>query len=147
MTSPKQVQINFNPSEDFRRDLHGKQVLNRGVLSKKPEKFNPQLVKHKSEVEDLASQFPKTPTPKYRIKEEVFAMQPSVKGATWCNVVTSAVDDRDRALTIKGIKSAILDMKCEVCRLRIYVCVGVGVRVCGCVCVWMHVFMLVCCNL
>ena len=88
---------------------------------------------------------PKMPNPKYRIKEKDFAMQSSVKGATCRNVVMPVVDDR--ASTSKGIKSAILDMKCEVCRLRIYVCVGVGVRVCGCVCVWMHVFMLVCCNL
>ena len=128
MTSPEQ--------EDFRRNLHGEWVLKPGVLSKKAQKLNPRLVKHESDVEDLASQFPKMPNPKYRIKEKDFAMQSSVKGATCRNVVMPVVDDR--ASTSKGIKSAILDMKCEVCRLRIYVCV------CVCVCVSLDACICAC---
>ena len=106
MTTQKQVKINFNLSEDFRRNLHGKWALKPGVFSQKAEKLHPLLGEHKSKVEDLASQFPETPNPKYRAKEKVFAMQSSVKGAKWCNVVMSIVDDRPS--TSEGIKSAIL---------------------------------------
>jgi len=101
MTSPEQ--------EDFRRNLHGEWVLKPGVFTKKaiastlPEELHPQ---HKSEVEDLASEFPEIPDPRYRTKKKVFAMQLSVKGdAMWYDVVTSIVDDRTS--TIEGINSVI----------------------------------------
>ena len=119
MATPKQVQINLNLSEDFRKSSHGKWALKPQAFSQKVVKVHPQLAKHKSEVEDLASQFPEIPDPKCRTKEKVFAIQSSAKGgAKWCGGVVMSVLD-DRASTSEGIKSAILDMKCEVCRIRI----------------------------